>query len=176
MRLCWHPSRCQDALYFGLRFLKDFWWIFAPNLNLVDLKKPSCSFGKKKKQGFVEKSPLEVNIDFCLHLGLNCSSFWHPKSIKIFPKIDSKRHYKIDPLWDRFLIDFGSVLSQVGVMLATFFGLRTPKRPPRPLQDASKTPPRQSKMPSKTFWIPQDGPRRLQSCPGALQTSIFCDF
>ena len=50
-------------------------------------------------------------------------------------------------------------------MLATF-----------PAQDASKTPPRRSKMPSKILWIAQDGPRGLQTCPGALQTSILTDF
>ena len=50
---------------------------------------------------------------------------------------------------------------QVGAMLATF-----------PAQDASMTPPRRSKMPSKILWIAQDGPRGLQTCPGALQTSI----
>ena len=54
---------------------------------------------------------------------------------------------------------------QVGAMLATF-----------PAQDASMTPPRRSKMPSKILWIAQDGPRGLQTCPGALQTSILTDF
>ena len=53
---------------------------------------------------------------------------------------------------------------------------REAKRPPRSLQDASKTPPRRSKMPPKTLWIAQDGPRGLQTCPGALQTSILDDF
>ena len=71
-----------------------------------------------------------------------------------------------------FWMDFLSILAptwdptwgQVGAMLATF-----------PAQDASMTPPRRSKMPSKILWIAQDGPRGLQTCPGALQTSILTD-
>ena len=53
-------------------------------------------------------------------------------------------------IFNWFWLRFGG---QVGAMLATFLGPRPPKRPPRPLQDASKTLPRQSKMPSKTLWI-----------------------
>ena len=76
-------------------------------------------------------------------------------------------------IFNWFWLRFGG---QVGAMLATFLGPRPPKRPPRPLQDASKTPPRRSKMPPKTLWIAQDGPRGLQTCPGSLQTSILDDF
>ena len=32
-------NRCQDALYFAVYFLIDYWSIFAPNLDLLDLKK-----------------------------------------------------------------------------------------------------------------------------------------
>jgi hypothetical protein len=59
--------------------------------------------------------------------------------------------------------------------LATFLGQRPPKRPPRPLQDASKTLPRQSNMPPKTHWIAQNGPRRLQTCTRAFRTSVVDD-
>ena len=38
---------------------------------------------------------------------------------------------------------------------------------------ASKTGPKRSKIALKTPWIAQAGPRRLQTCPGAFQTSIF---
>ena len=76
-------------------------------------------------------------------------------------------------IFNWFWLRFGC---QAGAMLATFLGPRPPKRPPRPLQDASKTPPRRSKMPPKTLWIAQDGPRGVQTCPGALQTSILDDF
>ena len=75
-------------------------------------------------------------------------------------------------IFNWFWLRFGG---PVGTMLATFLGPRPPKRPPRPLQDASKTPPRRTKMPPKTLWIAQDGPRGLQTCPGALQTSILDD-
>ena len=50
-----------------------------------------------------------------------------------------------------------------------------PRHPKTP-QDASMTPPRRAKMPSKILWIGQDGPRGLQTCPRALQTSILDDF
>ena len=82
-------NQCQDALYFELYLLIDFFSIFAPNLDLLDLKKRGFSFGKTQ---FFEKSPFEVNIDFWSHFGFNFASFWHPKSTKILPKIDSKRH------------------------------------------------------------------------------------
>ena len=36
--------------------------------------------------------------------------------------------------------------------------------------------PKRSKIAPKTPWIAQAGPRRLQSCPGASQTSIFGRF
>ena len=54
-------NRCQDALYFALYFLIDFLSIFAPNLDLLDLKKRGFSFGKIR---FFENTAFEVNIDF----------------------------------------------------------------------------------------------------------------
>ena len=63
---------------------------FCSQLGPVGSQK-TLFFFKKNKISF-EKSPFEVNIDFWSHFGLNFASFWHPKSSKILPKIDSKRH------------------------------------------------------------------------------------
>ena len=48
-------------------------------------------------------SASKVNIDFWSHFGTNLVGFWYPKSTKIHPKIDSKRHQ----IFDRFFFHFG---------------------------------------------------------------------
>ena len=53
--------------------------------------------------------------------------FWHPKSTKIYAKIDSKRHPKNDRFLDRFFAQVGSILEpKLG-----------PKSRSRPSQNAS---------------------------------------
>ena len=70
---------------------------------------------------------------------------------------------------------FQEALKNRSILRSIFNWFRPSKKPPRPFKDASKTPPRRSKMHSKTPWNAQDGPRRFQTCPGTLQTSIFED-
>ena len=50
-------------------------------------------------------------------LGANMAPFWFPKSFKILPKIDPKRHQFFNRFLHRFLLVFGG---QLGAMLATF--------------------------------------------------------
>ena len=125
--------------------------------------------------------PLSFSLFFCLESLLSLKSMCGRISVPTWHHFPSqnppKSFQKPSPGAINFLIDFWmdflSILAptwdptwgQVGAMLATF-----------PAQDASKTPPRRSKMPSKILWIAQDGPRGLQTCPGALQTSILTDF
>ena len=120
----------------------------------------------REKQCFFETSPFEVNIDFCCHFDANLAPFWHPKSTKIHPKTDSKRHQKIDQFWDRFFIDFGSVL---GSNLDPCWPPRRPKTPPKPLQDASKTTQDASKN-------ALDGPRQPKTLPNLPRSSLDLDF
>ena len=103
-------------------------------------------------------------IVFWMHFQINMARLLGPIEENT-ENDDSKRHQLIDYWIDfyRFGFRFGS---QLGAMLATFFGPRRPRRAPRRLQDASKTLP-------KTSRIAQDGPRRFQTCPRALQTSIL---
>ena len=49
-------------------------------------------------------------IDVWSHLGANLAPFWLPKSTKIQPKIDSKRHPKNDRFLHRFFAEVGSIL------------------------------------------------------------------
>ena len=49
-------------------------------------------------------------IYFGLHLGANMAPLWVPKSSKILPKIDPKRHQFFDRFLHRFFIDFCSFL------------------------------------------------------------------
>ena len=52
-------------------------------------------------------SASKVNIDFWSHFGTNLSRFWYPKSTKIQPKVDPKRHQ----FFDRFLHPFFFILA-----------------------------------------------------------------
>ena len=88
----------------------------------------------------------------------NASNRQHEVSKRLSRRLQDGSGRILPPFW-------APTWGQVGAMLATF-----------PAQDASKTPPRRSKMPSNILSIAQDGPRGLQTCPGALQTSIFDDF
>ena len=54
-------NRCQDAFHLGLRFLIDFWSVWAVNLDPFVPKKPNFSLGKPL---FFENTPFEVHIDF----------------------------------------------------------------------------------------------------------------
>ena len=90
-------------------------------------------------------------------------SFGHPKSTKIHPKIDSKRHQKIDQFWYRFFIDFGSVLgSNLDPCWPPFSaqdGPRGLQNPSKTTQDASKDALdglKQPKMPPNLPWSPLD--------------------
>ena len=145
------------------RFLIDFWSIFRPPEPQKSLKfhlfyRYFCKIGLSKLTSIFDP----ILVPTWLHF----PSQNPPKSFQ--KPIPGGINFLID-----FWMDFLSILAptwdptwgQVGAMLATF-----------PAQDASKTPPRRSKMPSKILWIAQDGPRGLQTCSGALQSSILEDF
>ena len=92
---------------------------------------------------------------------------WLPKSSKILPKIDPKRHQNFDRFLLRFFIDFGSVWepswSHVGGLFRAKTPPRRPKtRPGRP-QDATRRPqdtPRRPKTPQDTPKAPKTIPRQ----------------
>ena len=52
----------------------------------------------------------KVDIDFWTDFGANLARFSIPKSIKIHPNIDSKRHQKNDRFWNGFFDHLGSIL------------------------------------------------------------------
>ena len=54
------------------------------------------------------KSHFDVHMDFWFDFGANLAPFWLPKSSKILPKIDPKRHQFFDRFLHRFFIDFCS--------------------------------------------------------------------
>ena len=70
--------------------------------------------------------------------------FGHPKSTKIYAKIDSKRHPKNDRFSDRFFAQVGSIL---GPKLGPKSRSRRSQNAP---QDTPKTPPRQPKSHKST--------------------------
>ena len=76
------------------------------------------------------------------HFGANLAPFGDPKSIKIYEKIDSKRHPKNDRLLDRFLIKLAPFWDQSWDPRAAQDG---PKTPPQNFFKLSKTPPGQLK-------------------------------
>ena len=152
------------------RFLIDFCFQLQPTGS------QKTWFFLREKYTFLKTrlSKLTSNFDPIL------SSTWLYFGIQNPPKSFQNRFQEalknwsiLGSIFNWFWLRFGG---QLGAMLATFLGPRPSKRPPRPFKDASKTPPRRSKMHSKTPWNAQDGPRRFQTCPGALQTSIFDDF
>ena len=123
-----------------------------------------------------ETSPFEVIIGFWSRSGLNFASLLHPKSTKQISKNRSQealKHWSV--LGSSFTWISLRFRGKVGATLATFLGPRPPERPSRPLHDAFKTPARRSKMLPKTRWIAKGGSRCPQTCPAALQTSVFCD-
>ena len=69
-----------------------------------------------------------------------------------------------------FFIDFGTVF---GVNLEPFRLPFSVQNGAEGVQDAPKTRSRRSKTLPKTSRMAQDGPRRLQTCPRAFQTSIL---
>ena len=162
------------CIVFWTSFLIDFGLVFAFNLDVLDLKKHVFSFRKNKVfWNIAVRSSHRFWMPFWLQLCFILASKIHQHLSKNRFQEALKNWSILRSIFNWFWLRFGG---QVGAMLATFLGPRPPKRPPRPLQDASKTPPRRSKMPPKTLWIAQDGPRGLQTCPGALQTSILTDF
>ena len=68
--------------------------------------------------------------------------FWHPKSTKIYAKIDSKRHPKNDRFLDRFFAQVGSIL---GPKLGPKSRSRRSQNASQNFFKLSKTPPRQLK-------------------------------
>ena len=68
--------------------------------------------------------------------------FWHPKSTKIYAKIDSKRHPKNDRFSDRFFAQVGSIL---GPKLGPKSRSRRSQNASQNFFKLSKTPPRQLK-------------------------------
>ena len=84
------------------------------------------------------------DIDVWSHFGANLAPFGHPKSTKIYAKIDSKRHPKNDRFLDRFFAQVGSIL---GPKLGPKSRSRRSQNAP---QDTPKTPPRQPKSHKST--------------------------
>ena len=84
-------------------------------------------------------------INFWSHFGTNLAPFWHPRSNKIHPKIDYKKHPKMIDFWIDCL-----------PKLAPFWD---PSWDPRAAQDGPKTPPRRSQDATKTGQEPQEHPR-----------------
>ena len=120
----------------------------------------------ERKIRFFENSPLDVNIDFWSHFCANLAPFWHPKYTKIHPKIDSKRHQKIDQFWYRFFIDFGSVL---GSNLDPCWPPFSAQDGPRGLQNPSKTTQDASKN-------ALDGLRQPKMPPNLPRSPLDLDF
>ena len=84
------------------------------------------------------------DIDVWSHFGANLAPFGHPKSTKIYAKIDSKRHPKNDRFLDRFF-------AQVGSILGPKLGPKSrSRRSQNAAQDTPKTPPRQPKSHKST--------------------------
>ena len=100
---------------------------------------------------------------FLLDVGANMPPFSFQKSTNIAEELELGSHRIFVWFLHGFVIDFPSIWD---ANLELCWSLRL-------LQDASKTPPRRSKMLPKTLWIAQDGPRGVQTCPGALRTSIL---
>ena len=96
------------------RFLLPTWTYWIPKKHCF-----SC-----RKMLIFEKSPFEVNIDFWSHCGTNLAPFWLPKSNKIHPKIDSKKHPKNDRFLDRCFAQVGSVLGPSWVALRSQLGFQ----------------------------------------------------
>ena len=118
-------SRCSSFSHrFSMPFLIDFWSILHPNLALkidqnrskIDAKMHSIldfTFGsifgwclvptwtpwtEFGTSGLVPNAFFRVfwELDVWSHFGANLAPFWLPKSTKLQPKIDSKRHSKND--------------------------------------------------------------------------------
>ena len=87
-------------------------------------------------------------IVFWSNFGTKLAPFWLPKSNKIHPKMNSKKHPKNDRFLDRFFAEVGSVLE-------TKLG---PKSRSRRSQNAPKT-------------LPRRPPRRHQDRPRATRAS-----
>ena len=156
-------NRCQDAFHLGLHFLIDFWSDLALNLDAFDPKKLNFSLGKLL---FFENTPFGVDIDFWSHLGANLARFWHPKSTKIHPKIDSKRHQKNDAFLHRFLGHLGSILAPSWGHVGHFFASRRPQDQQKTIKNKCHRS-RQPKMRPGPVWEPSRPPFR---CP---HTSIL---
>ena len=56
------------------------------------------------------------------HFGTNLAPFWHPKSNKIHPKIDSKKHPKNDRFLDLLAIETHEMLDKNYEMNLIFSG------------------------------------------------------
>ena len=85
------------------RFLIDFCSQLGPPN--PENSRPHCS-----ESTIFLKSHFDVHMDFWFDFGANLAPFWLPKSSKILPKIDPKRHQFFDRFLHRFFIDFGSFL------------------------------------------------------------------
>ena len=90
-------------LIFFYRFLIDFYSQLGPPN--PENSRPHCS-----ESTIFLKSHFDVHMDFWFDFGANLAPFWHPKSSKILPKIDPKRHQIFDRFWHRFFIDFCAFL------------------------------------------------------------------
>ena len=100
-----NKNRCQEAPHLGLQILFDFWWIFHRFLH------PWNPQNHKKALVFIkffDFRHLQDEIYFGCHFGTNLAPYSLPKSTKIAPKIDPKRHQNFDRFLHRFFIDVGS--------------------------------------------------------------------
>ena len=83
------------------RFLIDFCSQLGPP-NLANSRPHSC------ESTIFLKSHFDVHMDFWFDFGANVAPFWLPKSTKILPKIDPKRHKVFDRFLHRLFIEFCS--------------------------------------------------------------------
>ena len=131
----------------------------APNFDPRKAKKTSMFLWLIK---VFEKLAFEFDIDFWSDVGANLAAFLFSKSIKIPPKIDPKTRPKIDRIWDRFLMDFGSIFgTKLGPCWRQFQSKTTqdgPKSHPRAVQEGVQEA-------SRRHLGPNSRPRRTQQPP-----------
>ena len=96
--------------------------------------------------------------------------FCPPKSTKILPKSDPKRHQNFDRFLLRFFLDSGSVL---GTKLEPCWPPLSSQDAPRRPKDGHKTPQDAPKIPKDTPRRPRTPPRRPQGAQNPPQTTIL---
>ena len=102
-----HEKSMPRCLPIMTSFFDRFLFDFCSQLGLPNQENssPHCS-----ESTIFLKSHFDVHMDFWFDFGANLAPFWLPKSSKILPKIDPKRHQIFDRFLHRFFLHFGSLL------------------------------------------------------------------